>query len=116
MVIFFRNVFCKKKCLTDLLPMFNGLTNYSVCSFMKSIYVIGGNFSKYYFDDKDYVKNLFLSCKRECYKYNIKDNKWYQVAYLQIERGNPACTAFEGKIVATVGEKLHDGINPTNMK
>ena len=104
----------ERKCLTDLLPELNGIKHYSVCSFMKSIYVVGGFYGRDEDDDRDYVKNLFLSCKRDCYKYNTKDNKWYRVAYLQTERGNSACTVFEGKIVATGGEKLYGGTSDYN--
>ena len=64
---------------------------FSVCSFMKSVYVIGG-----YLGDVRYSK--------ECLRYEIKNNKWTQIAPLKIKRCNSACTVFEGKIVATGGE------------
>ena len=64
--------------------------NFSVCSFMKSIYLIGG----------------YLSgdiCLKMCYKYEIDVNKWTKIADLNIDRCKSSCAVFEGKIVATGG-------------
>ena len=67
---------------------------FSVCSFMKCVYVVGG-----YFDDGRYSKG--------CLKYEIRHNKWTQIAQLQIKRCHSACTVFEGKIVATGGSNYN---------
>ena len=80
-------------------PAIQHLTDFSVCSFMKSIYVIGG--CKYNYDSiliNQYLDKVFQSC---CYKYD--ENKWTKVADLQNERSFSACTVFEGKIVVTGG-------------
>ena len=63
---------------------------FSVCSFMNSIYIIGG-----YLD--------YCSYSRGCYKYEINYNKWTKIADLNIDRSSPSCAVFEGKIVATGG-------------
>ena len=63
---------------------------FSVCSFMNSLYLIGG-----------YLEND--SCSRESYKYQINHNKWTKIADLNIDRSQLACVVFEGKIVATGG-------------
>ena len=64
--------------------------NFSVCSFMKSLYLIGG-----YVDDYMYSKR--------CYKYEINHNKWTKIADLNIDRCESACAVFEGKLVTTGG-------------
>ena len=82
-------------------PAIKRLTDFSVCSFMKSIYVIGG--CKYHNDfcltnTIQYNEKKFQSY---CYKYEA--NNWTKVADLQNERCFSACTVFEGKIVVTGG-------------
>ena len=84
-----------------LKPATKGLTVFSVCTFMKSIYVIGG--CKYYSKSSlkntiHYIEEVFQSC---CYKYVA--NKWTKIADLQNERCFSACTVFKGKIVVTGG-------------
>ena len=63
---------------------------FSVCSFMKSIYLVGG-----YLEYCNYSKG--------CYKYDINHNKWTKIADLNIDRIKSACAVFECKIVATGG-------------
>ena len=76
----------------SLTPFLNKRSHYSVFLFIKSVYVVGG-----------YNKNSISV--NSCYKYDIKDNKQYQVVSLQKERSHSACTVFEGKIVVTGGCK-----------
>ena len=64
--------------------------NFSVCSFLKNIYLIGG-----YLSGGVYLKVL--------YKYKISHNKWTKIADLNVDRSGPSCAVFEGKIVATGG-------------
>ena len=64
-------------------------TNFSVCSFMNSIYIIGG-----------YLEGNY---SKGCYKYETNLNKWTKIADLNIDRCKSACAVFEGKIVATGG-------------
>ena len=73
-----------------LTPMPDSRIYFSVCSFMKSIYLVGG-----YLEYCNYSKG--------CYKYDINHNKWTKIADLNIDRTKSACAVFEGKIVATGG-------------
>ena len=70
---------------------------FSVCSFMKSIYLIGGYFSA----DRSYSKG--------CYKYEIIHNKWTKMTDLNIKRCKSACVVFEGQVVATRGNNRYNG-------
>ena len=57
---------------------------YCVCTFKKKLYVIHGD------------KIMFV--------YNLKKEKWTQLADTKQKRHNAACTVFEGKIVVTGGK------------
>ena len=57
---------------------------------MKSIFLIGG-----------YLEHYIYS--KECYKYDLNNNKWTKIAGLNIDRSDTACAVFEGKIVVTGG-------------
>ena len=61
----------------------------NICSFMKSVYTIGG------FEGLAYGKS--------CYKYNKSLNSWSKMAELNTERHSSACAVFEGKIVVIGG-------------
>ena len=72
------------------IPLSDKRIYFSVCSFMKYVYVVGG-----YLGDYDY--------KKGCFKYDKQHEKWTQIADLNKERCSSGCTVFEGKIVATGG-------------
>ena len=95
----------KKKHWKNLSPVHFDQEYYSVCSFMQSIYVIGGYFRTYH--EEILIDNYDNYYKNDCYKYDTKGNKWYQVACLQTKRSNSACTVFEGKVVVTGGFTLN---------
>ena len=76
--------------------------NFSVCSFMKSIYLIGG-----YLEHFGHYKG--------CYKYNLNYSKWTKIADLNIDRGDSACAVFEGKIVSTGGNR-YSGITNSSAE
>ena len=64
---------------------------YSVCSFMKQLFVIGG------WSDSNQTS------LGSCCTYNLKCDKWSKIAHLHEARNCAACTVFEGKIVVTGG-------------
>ena len=70
--------------------------NFSVCIFRKELFIIGG-----------WIKSSDISSK-SCFKYNMKVDKWTQIADLKVKRDTAACTVFEGKIVVTGGENDYD--------
>ena len=57
-----------------------------ICSFKQNLYVFESIF--YY---------------ERCLTYNIKNDKWSNIANMNDIRQNPACTVFEGKIVVSGG-------------
>ena len=61
----------EKKQWRSLTPLFETI-HYSVCSFMNCVYAVGG-FEK------------ISRCTNNCYKYEVKENKWYQLRSLQKE-------------------------------
>ena len=66
-------------------------SGYCVISFMGKLYLIGG-----------YTK----SCHKRlssCYSYDINNEKWNNLANLNVARNCAECTVFEGKIVVTGG-------------
>ena len=79
-----------------LVPAIKSLTDFSVCSFMKSIYVVGG--CKYHTDFRmintfQYIEKIFQSY---CYKYEA--NKWTKKADLQNKRCFSACIDLKEKL------------------
>ena len=70
--------------------------DYCVCSFMKELFILGGW-------NETNERNLNL-----CYKYNMKSDKWNQIADLNFERSAAACELFEGKIVVSGGLNYDD--------
>ena len=67
-------------------PIHEKLKYYCACSFMKSIYVIGGSGNK-----------------KDCYKFETTKNKWSKISELRKQRFSPSCTVFDGKIIVTGG-------------
>ena len=67
--------------------------DFSVCSFKQNLFVIGGNYN---------YKRLLSSCL----KYDVKLNKWSNIANMNENRTELACTVFDGKIVISGGSKL----------
>ena len=65
-------------------------TDFSICSFKQNLYVIGG--SK--------TRNGPLN---SCLIYNIKCNRWSQIADMNEERCSAACTVYEGKLFVSGG-------------
>ena len=78
----------KKKCWKELKTTCYHLTKFSVCSFMKSIYVIGGS-TGHYFDESDCAFHDYY--ENYCYKYEGRIKKWAVIASLLTERSNTAC-------------------------
>ena len=66
------------------------LGNFSVCSFMSSVYVIGGVTTN-------------LRCSEICYKYDKINDNWRQIASLNFKTNRSSCSVFKGKIVVTGG-------------
>ena len=46
-----------------------------------------------------------------CYRYEINVNEWTKIADLNIHRSGPSSAIFEGKIVATGGQRYSYRIN-----
>ena len=98
---FFEVYSAKTNTWKELEPGIQRLRDFSVCSFMKSIYVVGG--CKYYYDFSLINTIQYNEKKFQSYCYKYKANKWTKVADLQTERCFSACAVFEGKIVVTGG-------------
>ena len=71
-------------------------SEFCVCSFMKKIYIIGG---EYNYKNKNILQEIVNSCM--CY--DIKSNKWTYVGSLIKNRKHASCTVFKGRIVVTGG-------------
>ena len=60
------------------------------CAFKQNLYILGGNS----------YNGLIL---KSCFVYNIKCDKWSQIADINENRDDAACTVYEGRIVVTGG-------------
>ena len=69
-------------------------SEYCACSFMRSLYVFGGNISL--------SKNNIIK-SNSCSKYDTKTSQWSCIAEMKIDRNRVACSVFEGKIVVSGG-------------
>ena len=83
---------CKEVKLID-----NKIQHFNVCSFMSSVYVIGG------------LCNVY-KCSNKCYKYDKINQKWRKIVSLNVKRFNTPCTVFQGKIVITAGNTYNDSL------
>ena len=71
---------------------FDERRDFSVCSFMQKIYLIGGH------------RNINVySSTDSCICYDIKNKKWTYIASMIKSRQNSSCAVFKGKIVVTGG-------------
>ena len=59
---------------------------FCVCSFKQNLYIIGG-------------KNSSFETLKSCLVYNIKCDKWSQIADVYVKRYESTCTIFEGKLL-----------------
>ena len=75
------------KCLP---PLIETKVNYSVCSFMQKLFVIGGRDTYNKYDRKD-----------TCMFYEKQSDSWTTIEAMMECRENSACTVFEGKIVVS---------------
>ena len=74
-----------------------GLRNYyCICSFMKNIYVFGGNING--------------MSSNTCLKYNTRSNIWKYITNLNNSRRHMACTVFESKVVVSGGISSWKGV------
>ena len=69
----------------NIANMYDDRTNFCACSFMDSVYVIGGYYS------------------RTCIKFNTNNRQWNEVASLNERRDTAACAVYKGRIVVTGG-------------
>ena len=76
--------------------MYDNREGFCACSFIDSIYVIGG-----YFDDTMTTTNFCLMC-------NITNKTWTQVARMNEARCDASCVVFEGRIVVTGGFNINN--------
>ena len=67
----------------------------SMCSFIDSIFLIGGN--------NDYF-NGYIDVERSCVVYDTTSEKYIEVAKMNDNRINAACTVFEGRVVVSGGK------------
>ena len=63
--------------------------NFCICCFKQNLYLIGGN------NNGQRLKSCFI--------YNMKHDTWSQIADVNEQRDNAACTVYEGKIFVTGG-------------
>ena len=81
---------------------------FSVCSFMGSLFVFGGHYFYIrqrvgqYGEDRSYDHYDYRSTS---YKYDCKTGKWCTIKHMSSHRSNSSCAVFEGKIVVSGGEK-----------
>ena len=67
--------------------MFDDRKAFCACSFMDSVYVIGGYYTR----------------GNSCIKFNTNNRQWNEVARLNEARSRTSCTVFEGRIVVSGG-------------
>ena len=70
--------------------MFDKRKEFCGCSFMDSVYVIGG----------------FYPRGNSCIKFNTQNRQWNDVAGLNESRTSASCTVFEGRIVVSGGYRI----------
>ena len=70
-----------------------------MCSFIDSIFFIGGY--------NDYF-NGYIDVKKSGVVYDTISKKWIEVAKMNDNRINAACTVFEGRVVVSGGENSHE--------
>ena len=70
-----------------------------MCSFIDSIFFIGGH--------NDYF-NGYVNVERSCVVYDTISKKWIEVAKLNENRINAACTVFEGRVVVSGGYNVNE--------
>ena len=68
----------------------DGWVQFSSCSFMSEIYIVGGH-------------KLWGNVENSCYVFNPKSRSFKQLANLKYKRYNPGCSVFSGKIVVSGG-------------
>ena len=71
--------------------MFDGGKYKCACSFMESIFVMGG-------------RREDMTTSSSCMKLDTNTLKWSAVSNMAMRRENAACSTFEGRIVVTGGE------------
>ena len=71
--------------------------DFSLCSFIRKLYMIGGR-------NKNFEKTLSSYCS-----YDINTNNCNKTAYLNVTRYFTDCTVFEGKVVVTGGLNYNQG-------
>ena len=62
---------------------------FCICSFKQNLYIVGGEKSR--------------QSTKSCFVYHMKCNRWRQIADMNVNRENAACTVYEGKIVVSGG-------------
>ena len=65
-------------------------TNFSICTFKQNLYIIGGIYEYY-------------ERQKSCLAYDMKRDRWSQIADMNEKRYLAACTVYEGKIVVSGG-------------
>ena len=66
--------------------------SFCVCTFMKELFVFGG------------IRDCYTET---CFRYNFSQNKWSYIEDMIIDRSNPACSVFEGKITVSGGNTAY---------
>ena len=64
---------------------------FSISSFKKKLYVVGGRYSNNY------------QTLKSCYVYSLNCDKWSQITDMNVNRHSAVCTFYEGKIVVSGG-------------
>lgn len=68
--------------------MYDDRICFCACSFIDSIYVIGG------------FRYGYMNC---CLEFNTKNKSWRKTASIKVAREDASCTVFEGRIVVSGG-------------
>lgn len=80
-----RKSWCYKTKLSDT------RNEFSVCTFKQNLYIIGGRY--------EHFQKL-----KSCLAYDVKCDRWSQIANMNEKIKHAACTVYEGKIVVTGGD------------
>ena len=75
--------------------------SFSACSFMDSIYIVGGV-------GRDSTTNA-------CVEFNTKTSKWKVISNMNEGRNSPACSVFEGRVVVSGGLGINGASNTVEV-
>ena len=91
---------------------YENFTAYCVCSFVDSIFVIGGFGGV--LDDDD-INGRLLDYSNSCIEYNVHDKKWKENSRMNEKRTNAAAAVFEGRVVVSGGINSNGHLNTVEV-